>query len=399
MAADSDDIYRALEEAFVPADDAFWEDPSVVMGSEPEKTRKLFDHLKRSSRNWERSGPCMYRGCSEASIRRSHSIHRAGSIERIAEAQHVLTPRLDNHGQMKMERIGVNLASTFPGFCEEHEQLFSEFEVAGEMSASRHVALQAFRTVCREIARKRQGLAELERLLQDYRKARDDYYAAAILKAIPGAQLEKSTVKGDAMEKRLTSTIKGGKADLAELEGELYDELFAFISGRSSDEPSLQALSLPFEVPVSCSGFGVLTYEYYGTRSRALCPLGILPQTGSTVAFIGAARKHSKVVEKYLADMTRGFGALNAMESWLTNGSDHWFIRPSAWDEVSPTRQAKVLDLLLREEDNIATFLDFSLLDGVRKSLIAYIRDHLSEADDRDAALQAVEAEEAKLKP
>jgi hypothetical protein len=45
-------------------------------------------------------------------------------------------------------------------------------------------------------------------------------------------------------------------------------------------------------------------------------------------------------------------------------------------------RQAKVLDLLLREEDNIATFLNFSILDGVRQSLITYIRDHLSEADE-----------------
>jgi hypothetical protein len=71
-------------------------------------------------------------------------------------------------------------------------------------------------------------------------------------------------------------------------------------------------------------------------RGRALCPLGILPQAGSTVVFIGAARKHSMVVKKYLADMTVGFGAVNAMESWLTNGSDHWFIRPSAWDHVSP---------------------------------------------------------------
>jgi hypothetical protein len=211
MAADYDDMYRALEETFVPAEDAFWDDPSVVMGSEPETTRKLFEHLKRSSRNWERSGPCMYQGCGKPSIRRSHSIHRAGSIERIAEAQHVLTPRLDNRGQMRMERVGVNLASTFPGFCEEHEQLFSEFEVVGAVSAPRHVALQAFRTLSREIARKRQGLAELERLLQDYRKARDEYYAAAILKAIPGSTFEKSTVKGDAMEERLASVSAGIK--------------------------------------------------------------------------------------------------------------------------------------------------------------------------------------------
>jgi hypothetical protein len=396
MAKEADDTSKIITEAFVQADDAFWEDPSIVMGTQAAKTRKLFDHLKRGWKAWERSGPCMCRGCTEPSIRRSHSIHRAGSLERIAEAQHVLTPRLDNNGQMRMERVGVNLASTFPEFCEQHEQLFSEFEVSGAVTSTRHVALQAFRTLCREIARKRQGLADLEKLLDEYRKARADHYATAILEANPGAKFEKLTVKGDGMEERLVSLLKGGKADLAELEGDLYEELFDYITTQSQ-EPSLQALSLPFEVPVSCSGFGVLTYEYLGTKHRALCPLGILPQAGTTVAFIGAARKHSVVVEKYRSDMELGFGALNAMESWLTNGSDHWFIRPSAWESIPPARQAKVLDLLLSEEDNIGSLLDFSILDDIRRNIVSYIKDHLAEAEDQETALKMVGQETAKL--
>jgi hypothetical protein len=399
MAEDRDDIYRVLEETFVPADDAFWDDPSVVMGSESEKKRRLFEQIRRSSRNWESSGPCMYRGCGMPSIRRSHTVHRAGSIERIAEAQHVLTPRLNNRGQMGMDLLGVNLASTFPGFCGEHEQLFSEFEVGGAVTAPRHVALQAFRTLSREIARKRHGLPELEQLLRDYRKGREEYFAASILKAAPEFTFKGLTVEGDAMEERLASMIEGGKADLSELEGDLYEELFAFVSGKATDEPSLEALSLPFEAPVCCSGFGVLTYEYHGERLRALCPLGILPQEGSTILFICAARKHSIIIEQYVRDMTVGFGALNAMESWLVNGTDHWFIRPSAWQAISPVRQAKVLDLLLRDEDNIGTFLEFSILDGPRKYLITYIREYLSEADDPDAVQRMVTAEEAKLTP
>src|SRR5258708_5570272 len=122
--ADKDAGYKKLEEVFTEVDDTFWDDQSVIYGSESVRTGKLFEYLRRIWNPWERSGPCMYRSCTELSIRRSHTIHRAGSLERIAEGQHVLTPRLDKTAHVKMESIGLNNASTFPGFCEKHEQLF-----------------------------------------------------------------------------------------------------------------------------------------------------------------------------------------------------------------------------------------------------------------------------------
>jgi hypothetical protein len=395
MADQSDETRRRLEEAVTEADDAFWNDRSVIFGTEADKKRQLFDHVKRVSKAWARPGQCMYRGCAEPSIRRSHSIQRAGSLELIAEDQHVLTPRLDHHGQFRMERIGVNLASTFPGFCHQHEQLFSEFEMSGSVSSERHVALQGFRTLCREIARKRQMIDGLERLLDHYQKARTDYYSSAIQKKHLGT-ISTLVVKGDGMEKYLVSTLRGTKADLSELEGDLYEQFFDYV-GIQTQEPSLQAISLPFCVPVSLSGFGVLTYKHHRKKHRALCPLGILPQDGKTVAFIAAAHKHSAIVEMYRAGMEFGFGALNAMESWMTNGSDHWFIRPSTWASIPPTRQTKVLELLRSEDDNIGTLLDFSILDDTRLSMIKYIRDHLEEAPNRAKALEMVAFESAKL--
>jgi hypothetical protein len=387
-----------IDAAFAEADDAFWGDRSVVFGSEPEKKRRLFENLKRVSRHWDRPGPCMYQGCGEPSIRRSHAIHRAGPLERIAEDQHVLTPRLDSSGQMKMERIGLNLASTFPGFCVKHEQLFSEFETAGSVSSERHLALQAYRTLCREIASKDHMVRQLEPLLDQYRQAREDHYVTTIQKRLPGMTFSSLVVKGDGLEKRLVRMLSGAKADLAELHGELHDDLFAYINGQRR-EPSLQALSIPFELPVSLSGFGVLRYKRAREKRarRALCLLGILPQERSTIAFIGSARKHADVVEAYRSSMIHGFNGLNAMESWMTNGSDHWFIRPSAWEAISPTRQAKVIKLLLSEEDNIGTFLDFSILDNVRKTIISFIRTHLADAPNRELALRMVAVEEAKL--
>jgi hypothetical protein len=178
----------------------------------------------------------------------------------------------------------------------------------------------------------------------------------------------------------------------------LHDQLFGYIN-RGSQGPSLQALSIPVEVPVSLSGFGVLTYRRKRDKRtrRALCLLGILPQGASTVAFIGTNRKHAEIVEAYSSSMVHGFNSLNAMESWMTNGSDHWFICPSAWAAIPQHRQEKVLELLMSEDDNIGTMLDFSILDEARRALIAVIRDHIDEAPDRAGVLAMVSREAAKM--
>jgi len=178
----------------------------------------------------------------------------------------------------------------------------------------------------------------------------------------------------------------------------LHDQLFAYING-GSQEPSLQALSIPVDVPVSLSGFGVLTYRRKRDKRtrRALCLLGILPQGASTVVFIGTNRRHTDIVEAYSSSMVRGFNGLNAMESWMTNGSDHWFIRPSAWAAIPQHRQEKVLELLISEDDNIGTMLEFSILDEARRALIAVVRDHIDGAPDPLGVLTMVNREAAKM--
>ena len=50
-----------------------------------------------------------------------------------------------------MLSIGINEASTFPGYCLEHENLFSEFENIKDFKTGEHMGLQLYRTVCREI--------------------------------------------------------------------------------------------------------------------------------------------------------------------------------------------------------------------------------------------------------
>jgi hypothetical protein len=247
MTDSTDDELKAAVQAFEATDDAFQADPACIFGDESTRKRMLFGALAHRRKSWERARPCMYKGCGKTSKLRSHAIHRAGPIEQIAEQQHVLVPAVGHGGVMTMERVGVREASTFPGFCETHEQLFSSFETVGQITDGHQTVLQAFRTLCREIARKRTDVENGESLLAEFREARFDYFKDAILKTTPGVQVQGVNYHGIGVEEFTTSLLAEGKSDLKELE-ELYDELFQYVDAGYPD-PCVQALQIPLEIP------------------------------------------------------------------------------------------------------------------------------------------------------
>jgi hypothetical protein len=400
MQKQSSDDYKKLKSAFTEANNAFRNDFAVIYGTEQQRANAHFDRFKQIWKGWDKPGRCMYQGCSNPTIRRSHAIQKSAHLEHLAEDQHVLSPQLNARGQLEMKRIGVNLASTFPGFCEDHERIFSEFEAVGAISTPRHFGLQAFRTLCREIFRKRREISDHESAVDQYRKTRSNYFVSAVESVVPDATVHTLEIKGDGMERFVLSRIRESQLTLAELEGDLYDELFEFIND-DQKEPCLNVLRLPFEVPVACSGLGNLTYMDWSKKKKkeAFCPLGILPQPGAAIAYFTTSKKHSGIAEMYFAQMSRGFGALNAMESWIVNGSDHWFMRPSAWDSIPALRQRKILAQIGRDDDNLGSFLSFSIFDDARRQIIAWIKEGLDEADtkNRRKLLNMIEKESAKL--
>jgi len=390
---------KAAVKAFEQADDLFQLEPERIFGTESERKAALYGSLVQKWKAWERSGPCMYRGCGKTSIVRSHSIHRAGAIEQIAEQQHVLTPLFGESG-ISVKRIGVREASTFPGFCETHEQLFTPFESTGRITDGHQTVLQAFRTLCREIARKRHDVDYMKRAMEHWRAARFNYFKNAIHSAAPGIKIQQVTQKGNGLEEASTKMLAEGEDDLREL-GELYDELFRYIDA-GHPEPCVHALDMCQEIalniPVALSGLGVLRYQDASRKKhRALCLIGILPQGETTLTVMAAARRHCDAIELFANKMLSGFGALHAMESWMVYGSDHWFIRPSAWEAIPESRRSLILKAIMSDDYNIGDVPPFSILDDARRTVIGYVREHIGETDDYAAALEQLAIEEAKL--
>lgn len=117
------------------------------------------------------TGSCLHPEANDATCRgkgviRSHSIQRGGGLSAIAEAGHVLTSKSSSlqeterrKGKPALSRIGLNRASTFPGFCSFHDaQLFRPIE-RGDIEVNPHTAfLFGYRAFCLELQRKRASL-------------------------------------------------------------------------------------------------------------------------------------------------------------------------------------------------------------------------------------------------
>lgn len=101
----------------------------------------------------------------QGNIVKAHTIQRGGGLTNIAQNGHVYTCGYakSNSGsqnrQFGVELIGINLASTFTGFCSYHDnQIFSPIEDHTFQSNQEHTFLLGYRAVCNEIFMKRAAL-------------------------------------------------------------------------------------------------------------------------------------------------------------------------------------------------------------------------------------------------
>lgn len=374
-------------------------DSSAVFKSDGERNGVFHTFLKRWDRAWAKPGPCMHHGCPNPSIPRSHTISLGASIRRIAEDGHVLTPRYRGTG-IEMVSIGVRDASTFPGFCPEHELLFAEFETQKAMTEEQHFRLQAFRTICREIYSKRHQQQKATAMLEEHRARRDAFVVDRMTTAAaPGAPLGVSglTFQNDEIENRIVDHLAGIEEDLPELE-RLYDGILDELQN-GSDRLAMLVANFDIELPVCLSGFGVLNYRRDGETKRGLCFLAIIPEAGNTKIMLGAAPEHRDAVDLHAED-DGSFAVLDMLESWMIHATDHWFIAPSAWRKISEPRQtaicARIMELL-----SLADRSPFSVLDDARRQVIALAESQLAAGripeENRSPLECALQVQRAKL--
>ncbi len=96
----------------------------------------------------------------------AHTISKSSSLKELSEEGHIMgaKPSLSGlhktNGRLVLERVGINKASTFTGFCSTHDKtLFSPLEDEPITLSDKQLFLLAYRGFCRELFHKEQNKA------------------------------------------------------------------------------------------------------------------------------------------------------------------------------------------------------------------------------------------------
>ena len=373
-----------------------WEaDSSIIFGSEQQRKKVLHASRHRRFKGWKRSGTCVYPGCTRVSIPRSHTLQRNGPLALIAEKGHVVGPAIGPNGTIRVDKVGINLASTFAGFCEEHEKTFADFEEVGEISQEQHVAKQAFRTVCREIAIREFSIQEGEKDLADYRETRARFFEERLQATIPGAELKSVSIKGDTREDESIRILDQAREMVIEL-SRLKARLTDIIEGRKA-HADVFAWTLPLEIPVALSGALLPMYRKRSEKIRtAPIAVGVIPQDGKTVVYLSSLSNHRQFLNGWYNKFKFGLNGLNLIEQWMVHGTDHWYLPPSLWGNLTQARQTEIEELLQSEEFAVDVDPAPSIFDDLRRLMLRELEGQRT-TENQSRVDQIIAEERAKL--
>ncbi len=273
--------------------------------------------LLRESHVRARETLCTDEHCCRPAVA-SHVLARSVTLGPLTENGHLVMPRAKN-GRIDYPRVGWKRASTFPGFCSHHEQMFHVFESAGSLSTPLHHQLQMFRSATRERWR-------IERSLSDFQA----------IETLRMEQIDGLDVSDDERE-QLKNALEGPLSALRSMADiqwsymvHVRNDLRAAINaGRVSK--GLLAFSDRVEPNVALSGNTVLTVN--GRASPLV--FVTMPNAGQRLFLIATLEEEHHWLDGYRRRFASTAETRTDLIRAFQMATDHWFARISWWDSQS----------------------------------------------------------------
>lgn len=348
---------------------------------------KSFEPLKK----WKKKQTCIVQNCKNRSIERSHTIQKSGSIKHIAEDGHVLTPRFNTDtGEIEIFSIGVNDASTFPGYCSVHERIFEDFENIKDFQTGEHFGLQLYRTVCREIVITENHIKTTNQLVNDYKTFRDKKIGDAIIEniGIETIQSEKIDIKSfkfsnkDGRLHLAESNIKEKQRHLDEFLYKFHDAILNDLSKKKFQKIAYKAIVFDREIPVALAGRGNFRIKLKSKFKNIEVILNVLPLENKTYIFIATLKKFTQELDAYMSQFINPLQVVSMIENWMIHGSDHWFIKPSIWDKIDENKKQEILETILDDRYNIGHEFGLSIFNELKMESIKLMEDNYDQLND-----------------
>lgn len=324
-----------------------------------------YKYINERERSRRKKGVCALLGCNKKCVS-SHTIPEGAVLKRISKNNEVFYPKYNsNIDAYERASVGINKASVFPGFCDDHEGLFSGFENTGDFKHP-SMALQNLRVICKYYHGWKAVLKVFERTLQRYRKELEAYQneKIALLNAHLSSDVKLLSIKDENTE-RMEGQIAFIKLQIADIHN---NDLYPYIKTIEGDGEyvSVMYIDLNVELPICLAGKSA----FYSEGKKYVVHLSVFPHANGTFCCFSVNKDFESyfllVLDRYEDD----YEFIGFLESWMIYGTDSWYINPDKWNSLDKDKQERILSELRIEDYYPDKVLDFLIFETERESIV-----------------------------
>lgn len=384
--------------------DEYADDNKIIFTSESERAKHHFGSINRQLKAWKKSKQCMVPGCTERSIIKSHTIPKGMSLTQISEGGNLLTPEFDQHtGAMTLKSIGASLASTFPGFCATHERLYEGFETQKKLESGAHIYLQTYRAACREFFRLNSLLKQHEWLMSSYCNLRDERIMKLVgenttLNGFPSsATFTSLSISNDPLVDMANENVSGIQELFAHVQDKILPALQKAVFNNCDDDIYVEAVTIDWKIPVALSGCAPFFVMDNDVKKTVNLLINVIPCSDHSILILSGHIDNKGCIKLYTSEWAENpMSVLSMIESWMVNGTDQWYIKPSVWNALPDERKEAILSAMFECEQNIGEEYGLSIFDEARNSLLLMLKTNFEPTQDK-TYLDFVESQKKKM--
>lgn len=275
-------------------------------------------------------------------IIKAHTVSKSSGLSDIADnTNHVLGLKQNlvsfqkSKGKLRFERIGINKASTFRGFCAKHDkQLFSCFEDISFIGTQGQCTALTYRSVAKEIYAKENAL-EVAGFIKKMDQGKPLIFQINIQEHNFFYQLG----------------LEAAINELYIIKNDVDSELLS----RDNSSYNFLVIESSSPIPVVVSSVINPTQDFNGKPIQDLSDLIVKPEYLVFNAFSSAGKgfvvfswlKKAKIIDRFIQSLLSVDNS--EMYSYLVNfffsSAENSFISPSWWEDLSDIQRSKIEEL------------------------------------------------------
>lgn len=288
--------------------------------------------------------------CKKSDVIKSHTIQKRGNLSLIAEEGHVYQYKIStsafknfvaNNHFSPPTRIGINVASTFLGFCASHDkQLFQEIEDCPLVPSIRQINLISFRSLCSELYRKNSAV--------DSRSVVDEFLTQSSLQS-------RSSVNDFELAKHNSEIADNGSRMGQSIMASVYNRFCRYLVDCSTSNLDYLLLKLDQVPQVLCSAYINPEIDFYNKKLQQLAIdkegsqgifLNIIVNSGTGYVLFSWEKNHRKM-RSFVCSLIEQNDIINNTVALIFTYIENHVFKISWWESLSYVKKKDICNRVL----------------------------------------------------